>query len=308
MLLIESLACGPIAGGFITEKLSWRWTLYSAAIVDGGIQVLSLLCLRETYEPRVLQLLARKARKDTGNMNFYADHQSSSMTLVEELRRAIIYPCILFCKEPIIQVLACYMAYVYGLAILVLSTFSGLWINAYDESLGIAGLNYISLAIGYVVGTQICGIVNDRVYVRLKARAGDVDRPEYRLPLMLPGSVFILVGLLLYGWAAQAHLHWVLPNLGVAIFSAGVEISTQNIQLYLIDAYPECAASALAAGSALRCVAGFGFPLFAPYMYEKLDYGWGNSALSLIALLVGIPAPLLLWLYGQRLRGKSWFV
>lgn len=39
--------------------------------------------------------------------------------------------------------------------------------------------------------------------------------------------------------------------------------------------------------------------------YEKLDYGWTNSIFGCIALGVGLPAVLLLWRYGKKLRQKS---
>ena len=57
----------------------------------------------------------------------------------------------------------------------------------------------------------------------------------------------------------------------------------------------------------LRSLAGFGFPLFAPYMYRALDYGWGNTLLAGIAVALGIPAPWALWVFGRRLRERSRF-
>ena len=72
-----------------------------------------------------------------------------------------------------------------------------------------------------------------------------------------------------------------------------------------MDSYTRYAASAIAAATVLRSLAGFGFPLFAPYMYDKLKYGWGNSLLGFIAIGLGVPAPFLLWVYGEKLRMKS---
>ena len=40
-------------------------------------------------------------------------------------------------------------------------------------------------------------------------------------------------------------------------------------------------------------------------MYQALGLGWGNSMLGFIAVGLGIPAPLLLWKYGETLRAKS---
>ncbi|KAK1139157.1 hypothetical protein N8T08_001213 [Aspergillus melleus] len=65
------------------------------------------------------------------------------------------------------------------------------------------------------------------------------------------------------------------------------------------------AASALAACAILRSLAGFGFPLFAPYMYNALGYGWGTSVLGFFSIGFGWMAPVIIWLYGPKLRAMS---
>jgi len=91
----------------------------------------------------------------------------------------------------------------------------------------------------------------------------------------------------------------------MVIFSVGTDISFQCATAYLIDCYTRFAASGIAAAVLLRSFAGFGFPLFAPAMYAALGWGWGNSLLGFIALLLGVPAPFLLWRYGPALRNNS---
>ena len=198
------------------------------------------------------------------------------------------------------------MAYVYGLMYLVLSTFPGLWTGVYGESTGIGGLNYIALGLGFFLGTQIGAPFNDWFYRRLKRKNNNVGKPEFRVPLMFPGSVLIPIGLFIYGWTAETHQHWILPNIGSFLFALGAIVVFQCIQTYLVDAYTRYAASALAAAVVLRSLCGFGYPLFAPYMYDALGYGWGNSILGFVAL-VGLPAPIVLWQYGQALRAQSRF-
>ena len=77
--------------------------------------------------------------------------------------------------------------------------------------------------------------------------------------------------------------------------------------MYVVDTYTRYAASASAASSFLRSLAAFSFPPFVPYLFQNLGYGWGSSLLGLVALVLGIPAPLVFWKYGQRLRKKSLF-
>jgi hypothetical protein len=75
---------------------------------------------------------------------------------------------------------------------------------------------------------------------------------------MVPSSLLVPIGLLWYGWAAQARLHWIMPNIGATIFAAGIIIGFQCIQSYIVDGYSRYAASAVGATTVLRSLAGFG--------------------------------------------------
>lgn len=299
-------AAGPIAGGFIAQNTTWRWAFWATSMCDAVIQLFGFFYLQETYAPVLLKWKAARQRKETGNAALRSEFESDK-TLSKVLGIALIRPFRLLFTQPIIQFLAIYMAFLYGLMYLVLSTFPTLWTTTYHESIGIGGLNYISLALGFFVGVQVAARLNDRIYVRLKHRNGGQGLPEFRVPLMLPGSLLVPIGLFWYGWSAEAGVHWIMPNIGAAIFSAGTIVAFQCIQTYLVDSYTMFAASAIGAATVLRSLAGFGFPLFAPYMYQALGDGWGNSLLGFIGLALGVPAPVLLWKYGKALRAKSQF-
>lgn len=126
------------------------------------------------------------------------------------------------------------------------------------------------------------------MYKRLTKRHKGGAKPEYRLPVLIPGSLVVPVGLLWYGWAVQAHLHWIMPDAVVAIFAAGAMCGLQYFQSYTIDVHPTYAAAAGAASLPMRSLAGFAFPVLAPYLYDGPGYEWGNSVLALVALVVGL--------------------
>jgi hypothetical protein len=84
-----------------------------------------------------------------------------------------------------------------------------------------------------------------------------------------------------------------------------MQISSQALQAYVIDSYPDHTSSAAAAGQFVRSMTAFSFPLFAPKMYSSLGYGWGNSLLALTSIVIGLPAPILLWKYGYKLRLRA---
>jgi len=198
------------------------------------------------------------------------------------------------------------MAFSYGVLYLALSTFPDLYMNVYGESVGISGLNYISLGLGFFIGAPLCGKSGDKIYRKLKARdPRGQGKPEYRMPVVIPFSLFVPIGLLTYGWSAQAHTHWIVPNIGSFLFGIGTIAAFQCVTTYLVDTYARFAASAVAAVTILRSLAGFSFPLFAPAMYKALKFGWGNTVLAIAAIGIGIPVPILLWLFGEKLRKRS---
>ncbi|CAI9634561.1 unnamed protein product [Alternaria burnsii] len=300
-------AIGPIAGGFISQNTTWRWCFYATTIFTAMVQCFGFFFLQETYAPKLLEWKRNKLRKETGNQQLHTEFDSPDRTLATTIKIAMVRPFKLLGTQPIIQVLACYMAYLYGLMYLMLSTFPSLWVTRYGMSTGIGSLNFISMGVGFFLGTQITAPLNDALYRRLKKRNNGVGKPEFRVPIMVPASLLVPIGLFWYGWSAQAQVHWIMPNIGAAIFCAGVIIGFQCIQTYLVDSYTRYAASAIAAATVLRSLAGFGFPLFAPAMYNKLDFGWGNSVLGFIALALGVPAPFMLWRFGEKLRSTSKF-
>lgn len=300
-------AIGPIAGGFIAQNTTWRWCFWSTSIFTALVQCCGIFLLQETYAPKLLAWKRDKLRKETGNMDLHTEFDDPNKTIVNTLKIALARPFRLLFTQPIVIILACYMAYLYGLMYLVLSTFPRLWSEQYHQSTGIGSLNFISLGLGFFLGTQITAPLNDALYRKLKKKNNGVGKPEFRVPIMVPGSILVPAGLFWYGWSAQAKTHWIVPDIGIAFFCAGTIMSFQCIQTYLVDSYTRYAASAIAAATVLRSLAGFGFPLFAPAMYKALDYGWGNSLLGFIGIGLGVPAPFLLWKFGELLRSKSQF-
>lgn len=188
---------GPIAGGFITENTTWRWAFWATSMACAVIQGIGFFYLRETYTPEILRKKKVALIKETGNHDLHTEYENPERTFGKHMQTALIRPFIMMGTQPIIQVLALYIAYVYGLTYLVLSTFPQLWTSPeyYNESIGIGGLNYISLGLGYFLGTQICAPINDRIYRRLRAKNDGVGRSEFRIPLMVPGSLILPVGL-----------------------------------------------------------------------------------------------------------------
>lgn len=109
--------------------------------------------------------------------------------------------------------------------------------GTYGESVGVSGLNYLALGIGVTGASQINARAVDKIYKILTKRYGGTGQPEYRLRAccifsslillirgrinhacvclasLVPGSIFLPVGLLMTGWAVQAKVHWIVPDI-----------------------------------------------------------------------------------------------
>ncbi|KAL6242254.1 hypothetical protein RBB50_010802 [Rhinocladiella similis] len=289
---------GPVAGGYLAEAAGWRWVFWLITIAGGVALGFSLLNLRETYEPILLEKRTKRLRKETGNPNLRSKLDKRIPTR-EYFLRAIIRPSKMLLLSPIVLSLSIYMAVVYGYLYLLFTTLTMVFEGTYHFSQGAVGLAFLGIGIGSILGLVIFGALSDRTVKRLSA-AGEM-KPEYRLPPLIPGSLIIPIGLFWYGWSAHAAIHWIMPIIGTSMVGLGVLATFMPIQTYLVDAYQLHAASAIAASTVLRSFVGAFLPLAGPAMYKALGLGWGNSLLAFVGLALS-PVSWILYRYGEKIR------
>ncbi|KAH7390191.1 major facilitator superfamily domain-containing protein [Cadophora sp. MPI-SDFR-AT-0126] len=292
---------GPVIGGYIAQRLGWRWIFWSISIVIGAVIILAFVVLRETYPPVLLERKAAKLRKATGNPN-YKSKLASKLTAKEHFRISIFRPLKLLTCYPIVSIMCTYVAVLYGTLYLLFSTYSFVFREAYRFSTSATGLVFLAGGVGTIVGLGYVGRLSDRT-LKMRTSVGKTNTPEDRLPLIItiPGALTFPIGLFMYGWSAEKHLHWIIPQIGTAITGFGSILIFISIQTYLIDAFEEYAASVIGANAVLRGTAGALIPLAGLTMYEGLGWGWGNSLLGFVTLALA-PLPWLLGFYGARVR------
>ncbi|KAI0059359.1 MFS polyamine transporter [Artomyces pyxidatus] len=301
---------GPIAGAWVAQNTTWRWVFWSTTIADAIVQILGTVFLKETYAPTLLERKAERIRRSMDeekvkHTEVRTVFQSNNLNFKAFLARALVRPFSLFIHEPIVQLLGLYMAFLYGLLYLFITTIPSMFQDIYHQRVGASGLHYTAFGVGLIGGVQLNALVMNRVYMYFKGKNGGVGRPEFRLPNIIPGTILLPIGLFLTGWTARSEIHWIVPDIGISFVGAGIILTFQSIQTYVIDAFTMHAASALAVVTFFRSMAGFGFPLFAQPMYGALGYGRGNTVLAIVAVVFGYPAPWLLWVYGERIRDWS---
>ncbi|PIB01378.1 putative transporter [Cercospora beticola] len=295
---------GPIAGGYLTESAGWRWVFWVITIAAGISTVACFFILKETYADTILTKKAERLRKKTGNPAWHP--RLTSKTAGKQLiKESFARPMQILLFSPVASLMCFYIATLYGLLYILFTTFTFVFVDQYDFSTGSAGLSYLGSGVGTVAGLFVSASFSD-FKVRRKLAMNQEPQPEDRLPwfMVLPGSLSIPVGFLIYGWGAHYRVHWIVPQIGTAVIGFSVIIILMCIQTYLVDTYNHHAASAIAASTILRNLLGALLPLSGLSIYDGLGLGWGNTLFGLLALCAA-PIPMLFGMFGERLRNRA---
>jgi hypothetical protein len=257
--------------------------------------------MRETYPIVLLERKATKLRKETGNPA-YRSKLASSLSPQKLIQHTIIRPLKLLFLSPIVTAMCIYIAIMYGLLYILFTTYTFVFEEVYHFSTSNAGLSFLGIGVGTIVGLAFCGSQSDRI-IKAKQAAGVTLKPEDRLPLLitLPSCLAIPFGLILYAWTTDKGIHWIVPQIGTAITGFGIIGVVMCVQTYLIDAFTIYAASAIAANAVLRSLLGALLPLCGLDLYRKIGLGWGNTLLGFIALACA-PIIWIFAIYGERIR------
>ena len=177
--------------------------------------------LQESFAPVILERKTRRLRKETGNSALRS--KLSTGNPKEELKLAIVRPIKLLFLTPIVTLTSLYVAITYGILYLLITTFSFVYTSQYHFGEGIVGLSFLPAGIGMMIGVVTFGMVSDMMVKKSQA-AGTELKPEIRIKpiLTIPCGVALPIGLFIYGWAADKAVHWIVPMIGVVIFTAGL--------------------------------------------------------------------------------------
>ncbi|KMK54342.1 MFS multidrug transporter [Aspergillus fumigatus Z5] len=297
----------PFIGGFIVESyLGWRWTEYLTGIMGASAFVLDLFFLEETYPPVVLVGKAAELRRRTRNWGIHAKQEEIEVEFGELIRKNFSRPLRILFTEPIVLLLSIYMAFLYGLLYLFLTAYPIVFQRIHGFNKGVGGLPYFGIIIGEFLGGIFIMLLQPW-YNRQLSAYKDIPIPEWRLPPAIIGGVAFSGGLFWFGWSGyRSDIHWIVPTLSGLLTGFGLFCIFLQCLNYIVDAYLVFAASALAANSVLRSIAGAGFSLFSTYMFNALGVNWTGTLLGCVAAIM-MPIPLLFNLYGPKIREKSKF-
>lgn len=132
-----------------------------------------------------------------------------------------------------------------------------------------SGLAYIGIGIGFMLGVVIIGGTSDRIMAKHAKLNDGVAMPEIRLNICIYISFLIPISFWWYGWAADEQAFWLAPITGLVCFGLGMIGIFLPVQTYMIDAFPDYAASSTAALASSRNVLGTFLPLAGPYLCKS---------------------------------------
>ncbi|KAF2800793.1 MFS general substrate transporter [Melanomma pulvis-pyrius CBS 109.77] len=292
---------GPIVGGFLIEAKGWRWNFWLVAILAGAFMIMSLILMNETYAPVILARKTARLRKETGNLKLRSK-LDSGLSPRDLFIFSIIRPTKMLTQSTICFAISLYVAITYSYLYILFTTFTAVFTNQYGWHGGVLGLSFLGLGIGSLVGQLVFTHFSNATVAKHIAR-GDF-KPEHRLYMMTIGGFFLPVGLFWYGWSVQAQAHYMVPIVGTGVMGFGLLMTFMPANTYLVDVFTIHAASAMAASTVLRSLCAAFIPLSSQKMYAAMGYGWGNSLLGFVALLL-IPIPFLFIKYGEAIRARS---
>ena len=295
---------GPVIGGFSSQALGWRWTIWPLLFASATGRVAIFLFLPETSEQAILTMRARELRKKTGSTNLYSRgeledrHVSAPRLLYETFCR----PVELMLTEPILLFSNGYIAYVYGIVYCFFEAYPITMTEKRNFNAGQLGLSFTS---GWALTTIALGfyLYYNNTFVARKFRENAWE-PEYRMVVCVVGGVLMAGSLFWFGWTSFGSVLWISPVAAYGVHIMGVFYLFMGFFGYIGENYPRYLASAFASNSLLRAGVGGAFPIFSTIMFEHMTVQGGCSMLGGLGLAL-IPVTVLFYYKGNSLRARS---
>ncbi|KAH8930758.1 MFS general substrate transporter [Atractiella rhizophila] len=299
-------ALGPTVGGFIeVTGTSWRWTHYTIAIFGGAVSLMLFVFLPETYTPLILARKAAKKRRETGDQRWWAPLDKKPKDIKHVLHNSFVRPFVLFSQEPMLAVITFYMSFIYGVVYLLFEAYPYIFVRVYGFSAGINGLTFLTISIGGTIANLADIFISGPRYRRkVEELAPKPVPPEQRLLPCIPAAAILPIAMFWLAWSCFPSTSYWSCIVAGTIMGGCIFLIFLSLINYIVDSYLMFAATALAASTVVRSIAGAGFPLFATQMYDALNVHWATSLLAFVAL-AGAPIPLVLFKFGPKIRKMS---
>ncbi|KAI9730093.1 MAG: hypothetical protein M1834_006085 [Cirrosporium novae-zelandiae] len=303
-LFVWAANAGPSLGSPIGEwiadnaNMGLPWIFWINVII-GGVFAFGLCFVPETL-PRVVISRAVKSRGTT-DANELAVTQTS-LAILNEIRFVTTMAFRIMLFEPIVTFLAIYNGFAYGLLFLYLD-------GVFDVFAVNNGLSYIEADLTYlnfIVGVTImfCFMpVQTYFFKRDRLKHGHV-RPEARFLTSLVAVWGFPISLLWFGFTSNGKTSYWSPVIAGTLLGFSDPLLYLGMLNYITDAYPNVAASAIAAFVIPSFAIAAAFAHIGIIMFENMSTTWAMATLGFVSLSI-VALVYILYFYGLQLRKMS---
>lgn len=295
---------GPILCGFLAAAHGWRSIAVLITAVALPLSILLTFTFPETYAPVLLQRRATKLSQILGKYHVVAGVTPKAVTA--QLRVGSLRPWIMLAFEPIVTLLSLFLSVVHGTLFLLFAAYPIVFQQVRGWPQGVASLPFLALVLGIILSLLYVAFIDQARYARVASMNHGNAPPEARLPPAMLGAVVLPVGLFWFAWSNGPTTFWLISVSAGTLFGFGMVLLYMSLTNYLVDAYLGYAASALAASTVLRSIAGAVFPLFTNDMYDRLGIHWASSVPAFLALIF-VPCLVGFYKWGSIIREKTRF-
>ena len=178
---------GPIIGGFIAQRAGWRWIFWVLLCAGAAMTIFIEIFSEETYAPVLIAKKTARLSKELNRPDLRSCYEAEGFrkTKMTIIKRGFTRPLRMLFLSPVVAIFSTYMALVYGLFYLLLTTLTSVYTSTYGWSPEITGLAFLGIGFGFFAGVAVFGTTSDKVIVALTNKNGGVYEPEMRLPFMI---------------------------------------------------------------------------------------------------------------------------
>jgi MFS family permease len=329
---------GPLIGGFVADRLGWRWIGWFSVIISSVTIIFVYFTLEETLFDRSpydvgcidgVQETATSPSDSKEKSTKKSDSQSPSNPFFPEAKKPKTYrqriklitlaPNVIGTgfKQYIARLFHTLRVFTFPAVI-----YSGIQWGAQDAWLTFyltveesnwygppwnytdvwSGLMNIPTLIGAVIGCFWGGYLSDKFVLSFaKKYRNGIREAEDRLWMMYPCAIISPAGMLLFGIGTGYGWNWPVPYVGLGLIGFGWGVAGDLSMAYLMDAYPEMILEGMVGVSVINNTIGCIFTFTAS---DWLESSGVRDTFITIAVLdfffVCLTVPMMVW--GKKCR------